>query len=234
MKQNLKTILVAAILAVASAGAIGQPREQEPGGANAGDGPWERFGGYGYGPGMMRGYGYGPGSGGGGYGPGAMGGYGPGMMGGYGGPGMMGGFGGPGMMGGFGGPGMMGGGPGLAGLLLGRGSPVELTDEQRSRVKQISDGERKQHWALMGKMLDEQTKLRDLLEQATPDPKAVGAAYGSISQLQQQMLESHLQARNELQGLLTPEQREQVEDSRPRNERRGGVGRGGYYGRGPR
>ena len=214
MNQHLKRLLVAAILAAASAGAIGQPRSQDSG--SPGAGPWERSDGYGYGPGMMRGEGYGPGW---------MGGYGSGMTDGYG-PGMMGGY-GTGMMGGF-------GGPGVSGLLLGRGSPVELTEEQRNRVKQISDGERKQHWALMGKMMDEQAKLRDLLEQQTPDPKAVGAAYGAIAQLRQQMLESHLQARNEVHGLLTPDQREQLEDFRPRAERRGGPGRGGYYGRGPR
>jgi Spy/CpxP family protein refolding chaperone len=152
------------------------------------------------------------------------------MMGGYGGgPGMMDGYGGgPGMMGGY------GGGPGMGGFLLGRGSPVNLTDEQRQRIKQISDAERKQHWAVMGKMMDEQNKLRDLLEQPTPDPKAVGAAYGSISQLHQQMLESHLQARNEVHGILTPEQREQVEELRPQGGRRDGDGRGGYYGRGMR
>jgi Spy/CpxP family protein refolding chaperone len=144
---------------------------------------------------------------------------------------------GPGMMDGYGGgPGMggYGGGPGMGGFLLGRGSPVNLTDEQRQRIKQISDAERKQHWAVMGKMMDEQNKLRDLLEQPTPDPKAVGAAYGSISQLHQQMLESHLQARNEVHGILTPEQREQVEELRPRGGRRDGDGRGGYYGRGMR
>ena len=156
--------------------------------------------------------------------------YGAGMMGGYGGgPGMMGGYGGgPGMMGGY------DGGPGMGGFVLAPGSPVDLTEEQRQRIKQISDAERKQHWAVMGKMMDEQNKLRDLLEQPTPDPKAVGAAYGSISQLHQQMLESHLQARNEIHGILTPEQREQIDELRPQGGRRDGGGRGGYYGRGMR
>ena len=149
------------------------------------------YGGYGMGPGMMGGYGNGMG---------------PGMMGGYGGYGM-----GPGMMGGYGngmGPGMMGG-RGMWAL-----SALNLTDDQRSKINKIFDDERKQHWTVMGKMMDEQNKLRDLYEQSEPDPKKVGAAYGAIAKLRQQMLETHVQASNEVQKLLTKEQREQLEQRR--------------------
>ena len=132
-----------------------------------------------------------------------------GMMGGYGGYGM-----GPGMMGGYGGygmvPGMMGG-HGMWAL-----SALNLTDDQRSKINKIFDDERKQHWAVMGKMMDEQNKLRDLYEQSEPDPKKVGAAYGAIAKLRQQMLETHVQASNEVQKLLTKEQREQLEQWRNR------------------
>lgn len=159
--------------------------------------------------GMMDGYG---GYGGYGMGPGMMGGYGSG----YGmGPGMMGGYGGmgPGMMGGYG---------------MGPLAALNLTDDQRSKINKIFDDERKQHWAVMGKMMDEQNKLRDLYEQTEPDPKKVGAAYGAIAKLRQQMLETHIQANNEMQKVLTKEQREQLGQWRRGMWGPGGGPRGGY------
>jgi len=192
-------------------------------------------GGYGYGytmgPGMMWG---GGGYGGYGMGPGIMGGYGPGygMMG----PGMMwggGGYGGygigpgMGMMGGMMGPGMMGGYGMGPGMMMGYGSPygLDLSAEQRAKINKILDGERKQHWSVMGKMMDELAKLRDLYETDQPDPKKVGVVYGAISKLQQQMLETHVQANNEMRNVLTKEQREEL-----RQCNRGG---GGWGPRGP-
>lgn len=126
---------------------------------------------------------------------------GPGMMGGYGMHGM-----GPGMMGGYGGgPGMMGGyGMGPYGML-------GLSDDQRGKINKIHDAERKQHWAIMGKMMDVENKQRDLLAQSEPDPKKVGAAYAEMAKLRQQMLEAHVQANNDMQKVLTKEQREQLQ-----------------------
>ena len=178
------------------------------------------YGPYGMGPGMMWG--------GGGYDPGMMGGYGgygmgPGMMGGgYGyGPGMMGGYGGYGM-----GPGMMGGGYGYGpGMMMGYGAlnGLDLSNEQRAKIDKIFDAERKQHWGIMGQMLEEQNKLRDLYNADQPDPKKVGAAYGQIAKLRQQMLETHVLASNQMQQVLTKEQREQLQQWR----------RGGWGAHGP-
>jgi len=177
------------------------------GGYGMGPGMMGGYGGYGMGPGMMGGYGMGPGMMGGyGMGPGMMGGYGMGMMGGYGGYGM-----GPGMMGGYG---MMGFGP------LGS---LDLSGEQRARINKIIDAEQKQHWAVMGKMMEQQNKMRDLYSADEPDPKKVGAVYGEMAKLQQQMLETHVQASNQVQQVLTKEQREQL---REWNRGEWGTGRG--------
>ncbi|MEX2162989.1 MAG: Spy/CpxP family protein refolding chaperone [Sulfuricaulis sp.] len=153
--------------------------------------------GYGPGPGMM-------GGGHGGMGPGM------GMMG-----GMMGM--GQGMMGGHGGMGMMG--PGMMGL--GPLGSLDLSDEQRTKINKISDTQQQQHWAIMGKMMEGQNKLRDLYAADKPDPKKVGAVYGEIGKLQQQMIESHVQATNQMQDILTKEQRDQL-----RQWHRGGRGTG--------
>ena len=127
---------------------------------------------------------------------------GPGMMGGYGhGYGMMGDYGsgygmGSGMMGGYG---------------MGPYAMLDLSDDQRSKINKIHDAERKQHWAIMGKMMDVENKQRDLLAQSEPDPKKVGAAYAEMAKLRQQMLETHVQANNDMQKVLTKEQREQMQ-----------------------
>ncbi|HSD96625.1 MAG TPA: Spy/CpxP family protein refolding chaperone [Sulfuricaulis sp.] len=144
----------------------------------------------------------------GGYGPGY--GMGPGM-------GMMGGM-SPGMMGGgYGGMGMMGMGPGMMGMdPLGM---LDLSDEQRTKINKLFDDERKKHWGIMGKMMEEQNKMRDLYAADKPDPKKVGAVYGEIAKLQQQMIETHIQATNQMQDVLTKEQREQF-----RQWHRGGWG----------
>lgn len=135
----------------------------------------------------------------------------PGMMGGYGhGYGMMGRQGmGPGMMGGYGGGHGMMGGDGMGPYAM-----LNLSDDQRSKINKIHDAERKQHWAIMGKMMDKQNAQRDLLAQSEPDPKKVGAVYAEIAKLRQQMLETHVQANNDMQKVLTKEQREQMQQWR--------------------
>jgi len=210
MRKSMISKLVGMTFAAAFAATVATAWAQDADDYTGGYGP------YGMGPGMMGGYG------GYGMGPGMMGGgYGPGMMGGYGGYGM-----GPGMMGGYGGmgPGMMGGGYGMGpGMMMGYGAlnGLDLSDEQRAKIDKIFDAERKQHWSVMGKMMDEQSKLRDLYAQETPDPKKVGAVYGEMAKLRQQMIETHVQASNEMQQVLTKEQREQL-----RQWNRGGWGWG--------
>ena len=171
----------AAALAVAAGTAVAAPPQAAQGQAAWGCPPGGGPG-YGMGPGMM----WGPGGGG------------PGMMGGYGmGPGMMGGYGmGPGM-----GNGPMGG-------YWGRG--LDLSEEQRSKVNAIQDEVRKQHWGLMGSMMDEQSRLRDLYEAAKPDSAAIEQGYKRIGELQQKMYESSIDAHKRMDAVLTDEQRKQM------------------------
>ena len=193
MISKLVGLTFAAALVATAATAWAQDADDYTGG----------YGPYGIGPGMMGGYGPGYGMMGGGYGMG------PGMMhGGY----------------GYGPMGMMGGGYGYGmrpGMGMGPLGMLDLSDEQRTKLNKIFDAERQQHWAIMGKMMQEQNELRDLYNTDQPDPKKVGAVYGEIGKLQQQMIETHLQATNQAQSILTKEQREQI-----RQWYRGGWGPG--------
>ena len=151
-----------------------------------------------------------------GWGPCPMGGYGmgPGMMGGYGmGPGMMGGYGmGQGMMGGYGmGPGMMGG--------YDWGNNLNLSDDQRTKINRIQDETRKTQWTLMGAMMDQQARLRDLYESPKQDTAAIDKAYKAIGKLHQQMYDNGVDAQKRMDAVLTKEQQEKLRS----NWRKGGT-----------
>ncbi|AIO68056.1 Spy/CpxP family protein refolding chaperone [Burkholderia oklahomensis] len=124
------------------------------------------------------------------------------------GPGMMGGGYGRGMMGGAGmGPGMMHGfGPGMMMGFGGWPSGLDLTSEQRAKINRIQDETRKTHWALMGDMMDQQAKLRDLYEAPKRDNAAIGETSKAIGSLRQKMIDSSLDARKKMEAVLTSKQ----------------------------
>ena len=142
----------------------------------------------------------GPGPGGPGYRPGY--GYGPGMMGGSGyGPGMMGGGYGPGVMGGY--------GPG-GGL-----ESLGLSSEQREKIAAVQEENRKANWSTMGQMRSEQFKLRQMYNGEKVDPGAVADQQKKVDELRRQMIKSHVEARNQINAILTPEQRKQLRQHGP-------------------
>ena len=127
-------------------------------------------------------------------------GYGPGMMGGGYGYGMMGGGYGPG-------PGMMGGGGwGMMGFGGGWVDALGLSDDQKTKINRIQDETRREHWALMGSMMDQQAKLRDLYEAPKRDSAAIDETYKSISDLRQKMYDSSVSARKRMEAVLTSQQ----------------------------
>lgn len=144
---------------------------------------------YGPGYGMMGGYGHGSGNGY-GMGPGMMGGYGQGS--GYGmGPEMMGGYGmGSGVFGGY-----------------GPGTNLNLTGEQRGKIAKIQNEVRRKHWDLMGKMQEEQSQMSEQYNSETRDDTALSKSYRKMSELRHQMFDLSLDARKQIDTLLTKEQR---------------------------
>lgn len=135
-----------------------------------------------------------------------------GMMGMGGGMGMMdtmmggsGGMMGPGMMGGMG---MMGMGPGMMGG-MGPLGMLDLSDEQRGKLDKIQDESRRKHWDLMGKVMDESAKLRDLYREETLDAKKIGTVYDRIFKLQREAIDVGIDALNKTHAVLTKEQRDE-------------------------
>jgi periplasmic protein CpxP/Spy len=132
----------------------------------------------------------GPGPGGPGYGPG----YGPGMMGGY----------------GYGSA-MMGGGYGPGGGLASLG----LSAEQREKIATVQEENRKANWNAMGQMRSEQFKLRQMYNADKIDSATVTDQQKKVDELRRQMLKSHVEARNQINAILTPEQRKQFRQYGP-------------------
>lgn len=147
-----------------------------------------------------RGYGYGYGSGdgyGGGYGVGR----GMGMRQGY----MMGGG-----MGGMMGP-MMGPMGNMMGNLYG----LNLDKKQREQIRDIQKNMRKQHINLMEKMMDTTDKLYELYDVDKPDADKIGQVYDEIYKIKRQMIQEHIQIRNQIYDILNKEQREKFKNNNP-------------------
>lgn len=145
---------------------------------------------YGMGSGMMGGYGAGYGTG-----PGLMGGYGPGY-------GM-----GPGMMGGYGrGYGMPPGGWNAYG-------GIDLSADQRAKIAKIEQDVRTKHWALMGKMTDARYKVQELYDADKLDAAAIDQQYKTIDAVRRQMIDLSIEARNQINNILSKDQREKLRDS---------------------
>ena len=145
-----------------------------------------------YGPG------YGPGHGAAGYGPGMMGdAYGGGMMHDEYGPGMMDGRHG-GMAGFASGAGMMG---------LGA---LDLSDDQRDKVFALHEEARTKNFGTMTRMRAEQYSLAKMYRADTADPNAIAEQQKKVDELRREMIRSHVQTRNQIEALLTPEQKKQL------------------------
>lgn len=108
----------------------------------------------------------------------------------------------------------------------------DLSDIQKKDFNRIHDELRKQHWQLMGQIMDEQSTLRDLFDAETLDSKAIGEAYAEMFDLKRQMIEAAIDVRNRKHALLTEEQRGQLKQMRRRMMGQSGMMQGGMMGQG--
>ena len=107
------------------------------------------------------------------------------------------------------GGGMMGGGYG------GPLAALDLKDDQRDKIFAIQEENRSKNWGTMGQLRSEQFKLRRMYNADKVDTKAVGEQQKKVDDLRRQMLQSRLEARSQIEAVLTPEQRKQMRQSGP-------------------
>ena len=91
---------------------------------------------------------------------------------------------------------------------------LTLSEEQHSKINQLSDQLKHDNWAKQGLINDETAKLRDLYEADKRDTAAIGKEYQKIFDLKRQMIETYLDAQNHIEEVLTPEQRATLKELR--------------------
>jgi len=137
--------------------------------------------------------------------PGMYRGMGPGQMG-YGGmgPGYMHGSRGYGYGHGYG---MMGGGMGY-----GMMQALNLDKDQRSKIRAMMREQRTANCKLMNEMMDVRDELATEYDKDQPNAKAIGKLYEKMQGMQRQMIESMVETRNKMRGLLNKEQQENFDN----------------------
>lgn len=104
------------------------------------------------------------------------------------------------------GPGMMG--PGMMGA--DRYWTLDLNDAQRDKILSIERAASDKQWELMGRMREQRLRMHESFATGKWDEDAQRRTYQLMSELHKAMFESSLQARKEVEAVLTPEQRAQL------------------------
>lgn len=107
---------------------------------------------------------------------------------------------------------------------------LELTVEQREKMRTIQKDMFKQNMALMEKMVDEYSQVESLSDADKQDTKSILEAYDRQSALRRQMMSNRLQAQQKMYDLLTDEQRKSWRSQRRNWSHMGRMGQGYGYG----
>lgn len=92
---------------------------------------------------------------------------------------------------------------------------LDLSKDQREKIRAILKNVRKHHFDLMEKMMDQSDKLADLYDTDKPDPEKIGKVYDDIYKIRREMIQQHIETRNQVYDLLTKEQQEQFRENDP-------------------
>lgn len=82
-----------------------------------------------------------------------------------------------------------------------------LSLAQRDGIFAIHDALGRKHWALAGRIREEQSRMDEQFTSNAPDNAALSSRYRNMSALRQQMFDLSLDARKQIDAILTPQQR---------------------------
>lgn len=124
------------------------------------------------------------------------------------------------------------GGPGF-GRMGGRGpmmlGGLDLTDDQKAKVKTLFESEREANQDGAKALNDARQALRDAIFANAVDGGAIANLTAKVAAAEKAQLERHVQTQQALAGILTPEQRAKLAERGGRGPGRGGFG-GGFRG----
>ncbi len=87
---------------------------------------------------------------------------------------------------------------------------LDLSLEQRDGIFAIQDALRREHWALAGRIRQEQSRMDEQYASDERDDAALSSRYRNMSALRQQMFDLSLDARKQIDAILTPQQRRRL------------------------
>ncbi len=92
---------------------------------------------------------------------------------------------------------------------------LSLTDEQRSTIRDMQKQLRKSHWELEDKIEIAADQLFELYQAKPRDAKAIGKVYGEVFDYRRQIIELAINAGNDVESVLTEQQRQQLKQQKP-------------------
>jgi Spy/CpxP family protein refolding chaperone len=135
----------------------------------------------------------------------------------------------------FGRPGMEFGRAGRDGLLrrgpLGAFAGLDLTDAQRTQLRELLEGERTGGRDAAKALGDAHKTLHDAIFAASPDANAIAAAQSAVAAAETAALAERVKTQSAIAKILTPEQRAKLAERGERGGRGPRGPRGGGFGR---
>ena len=101
---------------------------------------------------------------------------------------------------------------------------LDLSKDQKTKIRAIQRDLRSKHWALEDKIELAADKLFDLYNSGNRDAKAIGKVYGEIFDYRQEIIEIAIDAGNKVEAELTKEQLMSLKKWRPKHKWGGGWG----------
>jgi len=112
---------------------------------------------------------------------------------------------------------------------------LNLTDQQKTQIRQIMLEARKKNIDTEAKLKLARLELHEAMITDNPDAKKIDTQITEVSKLRETMMRAHIDAQLSVQKLLTPEQRKKMQEMRPFERRMRGHGHfEGMEGGGPR
>lgn len=103
---------------------------------------------------------------------------------------------------------------------------IELNEEQKAQLRELRSQFRQEHFSRMAQMMDLRDEMHALMTSERPDPEEVQELHGRIADLHGESLAGRVRFRNQMQDLLTDEQREQMQGRKQQGGMPGGRGPG--------
>lgn len=92
-----------------------------------------------------------------------------------------------------------------------------LNEQQMSSVREMRQEHRAAQLERMGEMMNLRDDMMQIMQTERPEPEEVKALHAQMANLHGEMMADNVRMHNQMQDLLTDEQREQMRESMPRH-----------------